>query len=388
MRGAPGPPRGPPSGPAPWAAPVAGPGADPHIRAVFPYPGPVPPTPPSPPSALSRNLLLRTAVYYAVLALAIWLLPPQDVGGLGVLSGDALPFAADAKPSKDALAAAAAAGSGGPGAFPTAVAMTAAFLLALPVCWVYIHSRGKKGYQQSVVQTMLILPVLVAGIVVLVKHSLPLAFALGGIVAAVRFRTSLDDSKDAAAILAVTGIGLASAVDPAIAAVLSVGFNALIVGLWVSDFGEAPPEFDGKKAKEKLERVRLQMGRTGTFVARVDDELLKAMTPAQLEALAEKAWKRRKRQDPNLDDDTPPPNAFSTLLRVRAADPDALRAALEPRLGEWFAQSKFLGSVRRAEDDTRFVEWGVDFAPGVTPAIAATMIRALPDVPVLDVELR
>ena len=50
------------------------------------------------------------------------------------------------------------------------------------------------------------LPVIVAGIVVLVKHSLALAFGLSGIVAAVKFKNSLDDTKDAAYVLITIGI--------------------------------------------------------------------------------------------------------------------------------------------------------------------------------------
>ena len=75
--------------------------------------------------------------------------------------------------------------------------MTGAFLLMLPVAWVYILTRQKKGYRQSVVQTLIILPIVVAGVVLLVKNSVALAFSLGGIVAAVSFRNTLRDTKDA-----------------------------------------------------------------------------------------------------------------------------------------------------------------------------------------------
>ena len=67
-------------------------------------------------------------------------------------------------------------------AITTALCMTGAFLLMLPVTWVYILTRQKKGYRQSVVQTLVILPIVVAGVVLLVKNSLALAFSLGGIV--------------------------------------------------------------------------------------------------------------------------------------------------------------------------------------------------------------
>jgi hypothetical protein len=109
-----------------------------------------------------------------------------------------------------------------------AMAMIAAALLSLPVAWVYTLTRSRRGYQQSVVQLMIVLPVIVSGIVVLVKYSLALAFSLGGIAAAVRFRNTLEDSKDAAYIFLMMGLGIASAVDLPVAAVISVVFNAII----------------------------------------------------------------------------------------------------------------------------------------------------------------
>ena len=116
----------------------------------------------------------------------------------------------------------------------------------------------------------------VAGILVMVKYSITLAFSLGGIAAAVRFRNSLDDSKDAVYVFLVTGIGMAAAVDLPVALVISVVFNAIIVVLWMSDFGRTPVELDGKMAERRLARAR-ELARTGTFVARIDDEVLANM---------------------------------------------------------------------------------------------------------------
>ena len=75
-------------------------------------------------------------------------------------------------------------------ALTTALCMIGPFLLMLPVTWVYILTRQKKGFRQSVVQTLIILPIVVAGVVLLVKNSMALAFSLGGIVAAVSFRNT------------------------------------------------------------------------------------------------------------------------------------------------------------------------------------------------------
>jgi hypothetical protein len=57
-----------------------------------------------------------------------------------------------------------------------------------PIAWVYVLTRAKRGFQQSMVQTLLILPVVVAGVITIVKNSIALAFGLAGIVTAVSFR--------------------------------------------------------------------------------------------------------------------------------------------------------------------------------------------------------
>ncbi|HSG47991.1 MAG TPA: DUF4956 domain-containing protein, partial [Longimicrobiales bacterium] len=94
----------------------------------------------------------------------------------------------------------------------TAVSVLGALLIMIPVTWTYILIKRESGYEESVVHTLLILPVVVAGILVVVQGSLALAFSLAGIVAAVRFRTTLDDTKDAVYVFLAIGVGLAAGV--------------------------------------------------------------------------------------------------------------------------------------------------------------------------------
>ena len=132
-------------------------------------------------------------------------------------------------------------------------AMVGAILLALPVAWVYLITRRKKGFTQSIVHTLIVLPVAVAGIMALVQNSLPLAFSLAGI-AALRFRNTLDDTKDAVYLFVATGIGIAAAVgqlDYGLA--LSLVFCVAVLVLWWSDVGRTPSRL---KARLTLERLR------------------------------------------------------------------------------------------------------------------------------------
>jgi hypothetical protein len=258
--------------------------------------------------------------------------------------------------------------------------MLAAILLALPVAWVYLVTRAKRGYQQSVVQLLIILPAVVAGIVLLVKYSLALAFSLAGIVAAVRFRNNLDDSKDAVYVFLATAIGLAAAVNLPVATVISIGFNALVLVLWYTDFGSAPLELDGRIADRRLKRAR-QLARTGTFVARIDDEVFREMTREQLEGIAERAWKRA-----NATDGEPGGVPMEEVrLRLLTNDVDALRAALEPRLAEHTKQFR-AGDVS-TQGTADVIEYFVQMRKRSTPEELTALVRAAASPHLLDVQL-
>lgn len=136
------------------------------------------------------------------------------------------------------------------------VAMLGAVALALPVAWVYLITRRKKGFTQSVVHTLIVLPVAVAGIMVLVQNNLALAFSLAGI-AALRFRNTLEDTKDAVYLFVGTGIGIAAAVDELdVGLALSLIFNLAVLVLWWTDLGRTPSRF---QARLRLQQLRETM---------------------------------------------------------------------------------------------------------------------------------
>ncbi|MFN0181764.1 MAG: DUF4956 domain-containing protein [Gemmatimonadales bacterium] len=177
------------------------------------------------------------------------------------------------------------------------IAMLGAYLLMLPVAWVYILTRQKRGYQQSLVQTLIVLPIVVAAVVVLVKSSVALAFSLGGIVGAVAFRNRLEDTKDAVQIFLAIGVGLAAGSQVmSVALAMSLFYNLITLVLWWTDFGRAPAQLEGPPARRRLDELRrARARRTGGFVSEVDSLILKSMTPEQLSALADRAQQRRER---------------------------------------------------------------------------------------------
>ena len=267
-------------------------------------------------------------------------------------------------------------------AITVAVSMFAAILLSLPVAWVYLLTRAKQGYQQSVVQLLIILPLVVTGVVLLVKHSIALAFSLAGIVAAVRFRNSLDDSKDAVYVFLATAVGLASAVNLPVAAVISVIFNATVLVLWFSDFGYAPVELEGGIADRRLKRAR-QLARTGTFVARMDEEVFRNMTREQLEGVAQRAWSRANQTDGSSDN---PPAARETRLRIRTRDLESVRRAIEARIAEHTKQWRF-ESVASEADGVFAADYVVVLRKKSQPEELIALVRAAAGADIIDTEL-
>ncbi|MEZ4587285.1 MAG: DUF4956 domain-containing protein [Gemmatimonadales bacterium] len=203
----------------------------------------------APPDGVVRRLTNRFAYpaehpfssltgYYLLLvaagALVVWLVP----GAAAMISGERL---AQLMSGTNLLDTA----SGAPGSalswattLDMALAMIGSFLLMLPTSWVFMAERRRKGFDQALVQTMIVLSVAIAGVVVIVRNSVALAFSLTGIVAAVRFRTNLSDTRDTLYIFTAIGVGLAAGVQALAAAlVLSMVFNYVILAFWRGNYG-------------------------------------------------------------------------------------------------------------------------------------------------------
>jgi len=118
------------------------------------------------------------------------------------------------------------------------IAIIGSLIAAWPVSWTYIASRKGQFYNESIVRTILILPMILTSIVLIVHNSLALAFSLAGIVSAIRFRNTLKDPGDALFILISIGIGLAGGIGALeIALAMTMAVNYASVLLWITEFG-------------------------------------------------------------------------------------------------------------------------------------------------------
>ena len=129
---------------------------------------------------------------------------------------------------------------------PVVIALAIAFWLTLPMTWLYRWTRPPKKYSQSFAHTLLVIPIAISLVVFLVKDSVALAFSLAGIVAAVRFRTSLEEPMDSVYMLMAIGIGLAAGTQLFLVAYLaSLVFVIVTLGVWKSNFGAQPEVLSG-----------------------------------------------------------------------------------------------------------------------------------------------
>lgn len=123
-------------------------------------------------------------------------------------------------------------------ALTLALAIVGAVLLMLPVSWVYFMTTRRKRIDRSFVQTTIVLPVIVAGIAIIVQNSLALAFSLAGIVAAVRFRFTLTEPAYALYIFVAIAVGLGAGVNAlGVSFVVSAAFVVINLLLWRVSYG-------------------------------------------------------------------------------------------------------------------------------------------------------
>lgn len=242
----------------------------------------------------------------------------------------------------------------------TLFATFGAVALALPVAGIYMHTRRLR-YDSSLVQTMIVLPIVVAGVVLVVKNSLALAFALAGIVAGVRFRQKLNEPKDAVYVLLSLGLGLAAAVHALdIALALSLSFNVVVLTLWRFE----PGGVGGTGVTLSMGDTELIRGRTRLTEARAiadgrdmeTDGLLIVYAPnvdeahqaveLSLNGIAKEWFITESRTvDGGMQ-------RFEVLLQLKGSgDPVDLMADLEERWAAQIAAAEYVPFRHRTEDD-------------------------------------
>jgi hypothetical protein len=114
-----------------------------------------------------------------------------------------------------------------------------ASIVTIPISWVYFITSRARRIDQSFLQTIMILPIVVTGIAMIVVNSIALAFSLAGVVAAVRFRFTLSQPSDAMYIFVAIGIGLGAGIGAlGISLVISLTFVLATLIIWKLEYGK------------------------------------------------------------------------------------------------------------------------------------------------------
>jgi len=234
------------------------------------------------------------------------------------------------------------------------MALLAAVVFSAPVVWIYMVIMRQDGYERSFVRMLMALPVVVAGVVQVVRGDLALAFALAGIVAAVRFRTTVKDLQNAVFAFAAIGIGLASGTEN----LLLAGALALVVCnlayvMWRLNIGDVEPSLELAHGGIRLSEA-LVPGESHRPVVLGDREAPEMVHAEDLEDLSGSierlanyvsadALRKRKK--------------YNTLLLVYAEDVDAAREKLEPILDEHTQRWVFVDTISQNGSELPALEY-------------------------------
>jgi len=113
-----------------------------------------------------------------------------------------------------------------------------AFLGGHAIAWVYMFTHSGLSYSKSFVNSLVLMPTIVALVMMVLSNSLVTAFGLMAVFAIVRFRNILRDTLDTTYVLSVIVIGMACGTMKFATAVMGcLAVCAAMTYLWFTAFG-------------------------------------------------------------------------------------------------------------------------------------------------------
>jgi hypothetical protein len=134
------------------------------------------------------------------------------------------------------------------------------FIFTLPIAWVYTLTQDYENFDPSLAQTIVVLAMIVAGVMIVISDETARAFSLAGVVAAVRFRNTLQDTKDAIYVFIAVAIGMGCGTRVFhIAVWMSVIMSLTMYLLWKYQFGkslrQASTIAGGSRGKKEVQKL-------------------------------------------------------------------------------------------------------------------------------------
>lgn len=266
------------------------------------------------------------------------------------------------------------------------LALLGALVFTAPMVWIYTVMHRQQGYDRSFVRMLITLPVVVAGVVQVVQGDLALAFALAGIVAAVRFRTTVKDLQNAVFAFAGIGIGLAAGTGAfALAGAISMVICALFYLAWHLNVGVIESRVEGVASGGTLAEA-LVPGESQKAVALGDKSAVRAIRPQDLASLTGHA---ERLADFVRADALRKKKKYRELLLVYTNKPDEARttteAILEKHSNRWVEVDQI---HLNGDNPVEVVEYLVRLKKDVKIGNMTDQLRSGNGDPIMAVELK
>ncbi|MFC4064526.1 DUF4956 domain-containing protein, partial [Actinoplanes subglobosus] len=147
-----------------------------------------------------------------------------------------------------------------------AIALSLSFLLSAFIAWVYRFTHRNVSYSQSYVQTLVILGMLIALIMLVVGSNIARAFALVGALSVVRFRNAIKETRDVGFIFLVMGVGMAAGTRfYTLAIVAAVAISLIILVMY---------RFNWFASNVQRQVVKVQVPPDGNYTQNIQDVLI------------------------------------------------------------------------------------------------------------------
>ena len=158
-----------------------------------------------------------------------------------------------------------------------AIALSLSFLLSAGIGWVYRFTHRNVSYSQSYVQTLVILGMLIALIMLVVGSNIARAFALVGALSVVRFRNAIKENRDVGFIFLVMAVGMAVGTRfYTLGVVAAVAISLIIVVMY---------RFNWFALNVQRQVVKVQVPPDGDYTAAINDILIRFTTEFELVSL-------------------------------------------------------------------------------------------------------
>ncbi|MEU4158983.1 DUF4956 domain-containing protein [Actinoplanes sp. NPDC026670] len=147
-----------------------------------------------------------------------------------------------------------------------AIALSLSFVLSAFIAWVYRFTHRNVSYSQSYVQTLVILGMLIALIMLVVGSNIARAFALVGALSVVRFRNAIKETRDVGFIFLVMGVGMAAGTRfYTLAIVAAVAISLIILVMY---------RFNWFASNVQRQVVKVQVPPDGNYTQNIQDVLI------------------------------------------------------------------------------------------------------------------